>query len=85
MSKPAWLQSQIADRARTSDALDAAADQMNTCRSIAADLQAKGEDHTANPFWQSAARESHRLADEAEVLGVDVHDIGAEAARRRTP
>ncbi|MFI1166533.1 hypothetical protein ACH4UM_23755 [Streptomyces sp. NPDC020801] len=83
MSQPAWLQSQIDDRARTADALGAAADQMNVCRSIAAGLNTKGQDHTSDPFWQAAVRESHRLNDAAEAHGVDVHDIGDEAARRR--
>lgn len=82
--KPAWLKSQLADRARTADALGAAADQMNVCRSIAASLNAKGEDHTADPFWQAAVVESRRLQDEASAMGLDVHDVGAEAARRRT-
>ncbi len=80
---PAWLQSQIADRARTASALGAAADQMNVCLRIAADLNAKGQDHTGDRFWQAAVAESHRLQDEASTLGLDVHDIGEEAARRR--
>ncbi|QES25853.1 hypothetical protein DEJ47_04745 [Streptomyces venezuelae] len=63
--------------------MSAAADQMNVCRGIAADLNAKGQDHTSDPFWRAAVGESHRLAAEAEVLGIDVHDIGEEAARRR--
>lgn len=83
MSKPAWLQSQLDDRARTADALAAAADQSNVCRSIAAGLNAKGEDHTSNRFWQAAVGESHRLSDAANVLGVDDQTIGDEAARRR--
>ncbi|MGW7726244.1 hypothetical protein [Streptomyces canus] len=83
MSKPAWLQSQLDDRARTADALGAAADQMNVCRSIAAVLNGQGRDHTADPFWQAAVSESHRLNDVAAANGVDVHDIGAEADRRR--
>ena len=82
--KPAWLTSQLDDRARTADTLGAAADQMNVCRSIAAGLNAKGQDHTTDPFWQAAVAESHRLQDEASAAGVDVHDIGAEAARRRS-
>lgn len=80
---PAWLKSQLEDRARTATALGSAADQMNVCRSIAADLNAKGQDHTADPFWQAAVAESHRLQDEASTLGLDIHDIGEEAARRR--
>ncbi|MCW7941653.1 hypothetical protein AAW14_06305 [Streptomyces hygroscopicus] len=83
MSKPSWLQSQLDDRARTADALGAAADQMNVCRSIAADLNAKGREHTSDPLWRSAVAESHRLADVAAAHGIDVHDIGDEAARRR--
>ena len=83
MSKPAWLASQIADRTRTADALGAAADQMNVCRNIAADLNAKGQDHTVDPFWQSAARESQRLNGLAAVEGFDVHDVADEADRRR--
>lgn len=81
--KPTWLPSQIADRTPTADAIGAAADQMNVCRRIAADLNAKGQDHTADPFWQAAVRESHRLNDQAGAEGFDVHDIGEEAARRR--
>lgn len=81
--KPAWLQSQIDDRARAAAALGAAADQMNVCRSIAADLNAKGQDHTSDRFWQAAVRESHRLGDVAAAYGHDVHDVGDEAARRR--
>ncbi|WP_199546615.1 hypothetical protein [Streptomyces sp. N35] len=80
MAKPAWLQSQIDDRARTADALGAAADQMNTCRSIAAGIQAEGRDHTADPQWRSAVREWHQMAD---AHGIDDHDISAEVARRR--
>ncbi|EPH46872.1 hypothetical protein STRAU_0038 [Streptomyces aurantiacus JA 4570] len=57
---------------------------MNVCRGIAADLNAKGRDHTADSFWQAAVGESHRLADHASSYGIDVHDIGAEAARRRS-
>ena len=83
MSKPAWLESQIDDRARTAGVIDAAADQMNVCRRIAADLNANGQNHTSDPFWQAAVRESHRLNDVAEAAGIDVHDVGAEAARRR--
>ena len=81
--KPAWLASQIEDRTRTTDLLSAAADQVNVCRSIAADLGAQGQEHHSNPFWQAAVRESHRLAKVAEDAGIDVHDIGEEAARRR--
>ncbi|GGV45934.1 hypothetical protein [Streptomyces spectabilis] len=83
MSKPAWLQSQLDDRARTADAVGAAADQMNVCRRIADGLNAKGQDHTSDPYWQAAVGESHRLTAVAEAAGIDVHDIGAEAARRR--
>lgn len=83
MSKPAWLESQLADRARTAGAVAAAAEQMNVCRAIAADLNAQGREHTADPFWQAAVSEQHRLVDVAEARGVDVHDIGAEADRRR--
>jgi hypothetical protein len=83
MSKPSWLPSQLDDRARTADALGAAADQMNTCRSIADSLHAEGKEHHDDPSWQAAVAESHRLRDEAEAHGIDVHDIGAEAARRR--
>lgn len=79
--KPAWLRSQLDDRARTAG-LGAAADQMNVCIRIAADLNAKGQDHTANPVWQAAVAESHRLQDEASTLGFDVHAVGVEAARR---
>ncbi|HCA85747.1 MAG TPA: hypothetical protein DEQ61_09765 [Streptomyces sp.] len=77
---PDWLQSQITDRDRAADALGAAADQMNVCRSIAADLNAAGKDHTADPYWRAAVAESHRLT---ETFGLDEHDIGEEAARRR--
>ncbi|MEU4502634.1 hypothetical protein [Streptomyces sp. NPDC024089] len=80
---PAWLKTQLEDRARTATVLGAAADQMNVCRSIAADLNAKGQDHTVDRFWQAAVAESHRLQGEASVLGLDIHDIGKEAARRR--
>lgn len=83
MSKPAWLQSQLDDRARTASVLGVAADQMNVCRKIAAELQAKGVEHTSDPFWQAAVAESHRLDGVAEAAGVDIHDIGEEAARRR--
>lgn len=82
MSKPSWLSSQLADRARAEKALAAAADQMNTCKQIAADLRAQGREHTSDPYWRSAVRESHRLADEAAVYGYDEHAVGAEAARR---
>ncbi|WP_405883617.1 hypothetical protein OG747_36550 [Streptomyces sp. NBC_01384] len=81
--KPAWLQSQIDDRTRAAAALGAAADQTNVCRSIAADLNSKGQDHTSDRFWRAAVAESHRLEDAASVEGFDVHDIGEEAARRR--
>ncbi|MGW2048595.1 hypothetical protein ACWCPF_25940 [Streptomyces sp. NPDC001858] len=84
MSKPSWLPSQLADRARTADNLAAAADQMNRCRSIAAGLNADGKNHHDDPIWQAAVRESHRLAAIAEADGTDIHDIGAEAARRRS-
>lgn len=83
MSRPAWLRSQLEDRARTTNTLGAAADQMNTCRNIAASLNANGTDHTTNPTWQAAVAESHRLNADAAVLGIDVHTIGDEAARRR--
>lgn len=84
MSKPAWVESQIADRARTTDALGAAANQMNVLLRIAADLHAKGQDHATDRYWLAALAESRRLDAEAEVLGIDIHDIGAEAARRRS-
>lgn len=71
MPKPAWLVSQLADRA---------ADQMNRCIAIADDLHAQGKPHHDDPTWQAAASESHRLT---AASGVDAHDIGAEAARRR--
>ena len=80
---PAWLKSQLDDRARTATALGDAADQMNVCRRIAADLNAKGQDHTADQYWKAAVAESHRLEDAAGALGIDVHDIGREADRRR--
>ncbi|WP_434744628.1 hypothetical protein [Streptomyces sp. A-14] len=80
---PAWLKSQLEGRARTAAALGSAADQMNVCLSIAADLNAEGQDHTAAPVWQAAVVESHRLQDEAAALGIDSHDVGEEAARRR--
>lgn len=80
---PAWLKSQIDDRTRTTAAVGAAADQMNTCRSIAADLNAQGRDHTTDPYWRAAVTESHRLSDIAEAAGIDAHDIGEEAKRRR--
>ncbi|MFF2502167.1 hypothetical protein ACFVTY_02040 [Streptomyces sp. NPDC058067] len=83
MPRPAWLQSQLEDRARTANTLAAAADQMNVCRSIAADLNAKGQDHTADPYWQAAVAESHRLQDEASALGIDDHAVADEAERRR--
>ncbi|WP_306317257.1 MULTISPECIES: hypothetical protein [unclassified Streptomyces] len=85
MSNPSWLQSQVDDRARTADALGAAADQMNVCRSVAADLHAQGREHQSDPAWQAEVCKSHQLDADAEVLGIDIHDIGAEAARRRTP
>jgi hypothetical protein len=72
MANPPWLQSQLADRA---------ADQMNKCIAITAELAAQGRTHHDDPTWQAAARESHRLVD---ASGVDVHDIGVEAARRRS-
>jgi hypothetical protein len=84
MSNPSWLPSQLAYRAATADNLGAAADQMNQCQSIAADLNADGKTHHDNPAWQAAVRESHRLNAAAEGDGIDVHDIGAEAARRRS-
>ena len=77
------MKSQIDDRARAAANLGAAADQMNVCRRIAADLNANGRDHTADPVWQSAVAESHRLQNVAATEGFDVHDIGEEAARRR--
>ena len=84
MALPAWMPSQLADRARTADNLGAAADQMNRCMSIAAGLNANGKSHHDDPTWQAAARESHRLQEAAAADGTDVHDIGAEAARRRS-
>jgi hypothetical protein len=72
MQKPPWLVSQLADRA---------ADQMNKCLAIAANLHAQGKSHHDDPTWQAAAIESRRLID---ASGVDAHDIGAEAARRRS-
>lgn len=83
MSKPSWLPSQLADRARTADALGAAADQMNVCRAIAAGLKAEGRDHTTDAGWRAAVRESHRLQDAASVHGIDEHAVGEEANRRR--
>jgi hypothetical protein len=83
MSAAAWLPSQLEDRARTAAALGDAADQMNVCRRIAADVNAQGRDHTSDPYWQAAVAESHRLEDVASAAGIDVHDIGREADRRR--
>ncbi|MEV7466152.1 hypothetical protein AB0O20_06505 [Streptomyces kronopolitis] len=83
MPIPAWMQSQIDDRSRTAATLGAAADQMNVCRRIAADLNARGRDHAADPFWQAAVAESHRLNGVAAAEGFDAHAIGEEAARRR--
>lgn len=83
MPLPAWMKSQIDDRARAAGNLGAAADQTNVCRRIAADLNANGRDHTADPSWQAAVAELHRLEDVAVAEGFDVHDIGEEAARRR--
>ncbi|MFF8784787.1 hypothetical protein [Streptomyces sp. NPDC015125] len=83
MPLPAWMKSQIDDRSRAAANLDAAANQMNVCRRIAADLNARGRDHTADPFWQAAVAESHRLEADAAAEGFDVHAIGEEAARRR--
>jgi hypothetical protein len=83
MSKPAWLQSQIDDRARSAAVLGAAADQMNVCLRIAASLHAVGKSHHEDPFWQAAVRESHRLDAAAEVEGFNGQDVMDEAARRR--
>lgn len=80
---PAWLPSQLEDRDRTAAALSDAADQMNVCRRIAADLNAQGRDHTTDPYWRAAVTEAHRLEDEATAAGIDIHDIGREADRRR--
>lgn len=79
---PAWLQSQTDYRARSAS-LGAAADQMNVCRTIADSLRAEGKDHTTDPTWQAAARESHRLTDVAAADGYDIHAIGDEAAHHR--
>lgn len=84
MSKPAWLESQLADRARTEDALGAAADQSNTCRAIAAELHKQGRDHFTDPTWRAEIAKLHPLVDAAGAHGLDAQDIGDEADRRRT-
>lgn len=83
MSVPGWLKSQLEDRARTAEALAAAADQANTCRAIAADLHAEGRDHHGDPAHTEAVVESHRLVGIAEAHGFDGQDVMDEAARRR--
>lgn len=83
MSAASWLPSQLADRNRTADALRAAADQMNVLLGIASGLHEQGKEHQSDPYWRAALGESRRLDAEAEALGIDVHDIGAEAKRRR--
>lgn len=81
MTTPSWLASQLDDRAHASAALTAAATQVNACKEIAARLNDQGRDHTTDPTWQAAARESHRLADMAACYGHDEYAIAAEAAR----
>jgi hypothetical protein len=82
---PAWLQSQLAHRTHTTHTtLTAAADQMNQCRTIADQLHTQGRQHQTDPTWQTAVNESHRLNTLAADHGHDIHDIGEEAARRRT-
>jgi hypothetical protein len=83
MSKPSWLPSQLADRASAADALGAAADQSNLCRSIADGLHAQGRDHYGDPTHTAAVVESHRLGEIAEAHGFNGQDVMDEAARRR--
>jgi hypothetical protein len=83
MPQPAWLQSQLADRARSADALGAAADQANACRAIADGLHAQGRDHHGDLTHTAAVVESHRLAGIAEAHGFGGQDVMDEAARRR--
>lgn len=84
MSKPSWLSSQLDDRARTADALGAAADQSNVCREIASGLHEQGVDHFHDPAWRAALTEYQQRADVADMHGLDAQDIGDEAARRRS-
>ncbi len=80
---PAWLASQQQDRARAADNLGRAADQVNTCRAIAADLRTQGRMHQDDLTWQAAVRESHRLNEIAEADGFDEYAVADEAARRQ--
>lgn len=83
MSKPAWLKSQLVDRARAADVLGRAADQSNKCRAIADALHARGCDHFGDPTWEAAVVESRRLDGIAEADGFNGQDVMDEAARRR--
>lgn len=97
MSRPEWLESQLAryrqdpewqeyrrdERQQASIALADAVEKFNACRDLEGLLRKQGRDHLADAGWMYAARQFELAAVTAAGHGFDLQLISEEATRRR--